>query len=165
MSAPYTLHVAPYGTPGDPHALDRADLVRDGFSWGAFLVPMLWFFRHRHWLLGLGALAAVAGLALVLWLLGFGIVTILCAELLLHLLIGLEGPSLRGWAYGRSGRPAVDVVTASDEAEAESKSFGRWLADPAGAESPKPPRSPPPIPGRWGGEPIIGLFPESGAPR
>ena len=142
MSAAYTLHVAPYGAPGDPHALDRSDLVRDGFSWGAFLVPALWFIRHRHWLLALGAAALVAALAFALHAAGAGAGTILAAEL-------------------HRGRPVVDVVYAANEAEAETKSFARWLSDRDGPEPRRPPaasRIAPPV--RPGAEPVIGLFPD-----
>ena len=157
MSAAWTLHVAPFAARGDPQALDRADLVRDGFSWGAFLVPMLWFFRHRHWLLGLASLVLVVGFALALRALGAGFGTILAAELLLHLLNGFEGPTVRRWSYARAGRPAVDAVTAADEADAEAKSFARWLA-------PIEPRSSPQgrayaMPRRTT-DPVIGLFPD-----
>ena len=157
MSAAWTLHVAPFARRGDPGALDRADLVRDGFSWAAFLVPMLWFFRHRHWLLGLAALLVVAGFALALRAAGAGLGTILASEFLLHLLIGFEGPSLRRWAYARAGRPAVDAVNAGDEADAEAKSFARWLA-PAEVRPPPTPRSH--ARPRSVSEPVIGLFPD-----
>ncbi len=159
MSATYTLHVAPYGRPGDPDALDRADLVRDGFSWGAFLVPALWLFRHRHWFLGLAVLAVVFGLAALLRVAGLGSGTIVVAELLLHLLIGFEAATLRRWSYARRGRPAVDVVFATSEADAEAKSFARWLLPPPiGPRVVAPFRATPTL--RRGLEPVIGLFPD-----
>ena len=158
MSASYTLHVAPDAVPGDPQALDRADLVRDGFTWWAALAPALWFALHRHWLLALGAIVATAGLAAALALAGATPGSILAAEILLHLLIGLEAASLRGWVYGLRHRPAVDVVFAGSEGEAEAKSFARWLA-------PSGPPPPPRLAGRAapfmsGREQIIGLFPD-----
>lgn len=161
MSAAYTLHVAPFAAPGDPAALERADLVRDGFSWGAFLVPSLWFLRHRHGWLALAAAAVVVALAVALRAAGMGSGTILAAELLLHALIGLEGPTLRRWAYARRHRPMADVVYAANEAEAEAKSFARWLS----GSDPSPPRPPAAVPstgaGAWRGpEPVIGLFPD-----
>lgn len=159
MSATYTLHVSPFAASGDAEALERADLVRDGFSWGAFLAPMLWFFRHRHWFLGLGALAIVLGLYGILKLAGFGPGAILAAEIVLHLLFGLEGSSLRRWAYAVQGRPAVDVVLAGSLEEAETKSFGRWLAEAERPRSTSPVRPGPTTPWR-GREPVLGLFPD-----
>ena len=162
MSATYTLHVARGAAPGDPAALDRADLVRDGFSWGAFLVPSLWFLRHRHWWLALAAVAVVVGTAAVLKVLGFGLGTILVVEVLLHALLGLEGSTLRRWALARRGRPVADVVLAGNEAEAEAKSFARWLAPETDRPQPVPPAPAvgPAFPRFGRSEPVLGLFPD-----
>ena len=65
----YTLHLPADARPGESLGLDRALLVRDGFSWPAFAFTVLWFLFHRLWLaallvlVGLVALAA-AGIAL-----------------------------------------------------------------------------------------------------
>ena len=160
MSATYTLHAARGAAPGDPAALERADLVRDGFSWGAFLAPALWLLWHRHWLLAPVALAVVVGTAFGLAALGLRPGAIIWVEILLHAFFGLEASSLRRWALARAGRPTVDVVAANDRAEAEAKSFARWLAPvptldrvgvaPSGASA-------------WlrrAPEPVIGLFPD-----
>lgn len=162
MSASYTLHAARGAAPGDPEALERAALVRDGFSWGAFLVPSLWFIRHRHWGLALIALVAVGGTAWGLRGAGVGGGTIFTVELLLHALIGLEASTLRRWAYGLRGRPVADIVAAGNEAEAEAKSFARWLSQDAVAFR----SAPTPWPGRGGslastGPAVIGLFPDA----
>ena len=61
MSASYTLHVAPHARPGDVEALDGANLVRDGFSWWAFVAPPVWFLAHRHWLVALAVTLVLAG--------------------------------------------------------------------------------------------------------
>lgn len=166
MSSTFTLHPSPFASRGDPHALEQAELVRDGFSWGACLVPALWFFWHRHWLLGIGALVAVVGLAAGLWGLGARSGSIVTAGILLHVLFGLEGASLRQFAYERRGRPAGAVVVASDITEAEAKSFGRWLrpVEPSSpqAEAMAPPGGPSLRP--WAA-PVIGLFPDAESRR
>ena len=163
MASTYTLHVAPFGRPGDPAALERAEIVRDGFSPGAFVAPMLWFFWHREWLAGLFALAAVLGLGAGLWGLGASFGAVAAAELLLHVLFGLEGASLRRFALARRGRPEADVVVASDLADAEAKSFARWLA-PSGQRLVAAQATRPDLPagsaGRAGYEPVFGLFPD-----
>ena len=167
MSASYTLHVAPFAEPGDPRALDAADLVRDGFSWPAFLVPSLWFLRHRHVWLALGGLAAELILWGVLRMAGLGPEAIGAAELVVHLGFGFEANTLRRWAYARRGRPAADVVFAANLAEAEAKTFTRWLAPAPGgqplvAAQPSKPAIRPILPVRPGHEPVIGLFPDHG---
>ena len=62
----YTLHLPTEARPGDRDALDRAEVVKDGFSGRSFF-SVLWFFYNRLWLAGLGVLAVMvafgAGLA------------------------------------------------------------------------------------------------------
>lgn len=166
MAATYTLHVAPHARPGDPDALNRAVLVRDGFSWGALLAPPIWFFWHRHWVAGIVALLVTFGFGIALRAFGVSLGATFLAEALLHLLIGFEGSSIRRWLYARRGRPAVDVVQAGSAEEAEVKSFTRWLSAEHGAS-----RHPDANPGYGGAgmapfgfrrdpEPVIGLFPD-----
>ncbi len=59
----YTLHLPEDALPGDPEALERAQVVPDGFSWAAFFFTALWFFAHRLWLAGLAVLAGLVALA------------------------------------------------------------------------------------------------------
>ena len=164
-SSTFTLHPARDAVAGDAGALERAALVRDGFSWGAFVAPMLWLFWHRHWLAGIAALAIVLGFGAALWGIGARPGTILAAEILLHLLFGLEGASIRRLDLARRGRPEVDVVSAADLAEAETKAIARWLAPvgtPAVAPvSEVPAGRMPPRPIARGYEPVLGLFPDA----
>ena len=157
----YMLHLPADARPGEARALDKAVLVRDGFSWGAFFFTALWFFVQRLWLAGLLVLAAVVGLTTVLALLRVGPGATFLAELLLAILIGLEANSLKRWSFRRR-KPAVDVVAAANLEEAEVKSFGRWLA----ASPPQSPQTPMPAhrlpePAFRPAEPVIGLFPEA----
>ena len=152
----YTLHLPTDAQAGDRGALDRAELVRDAFSWGAFFFTFLWFFYHRLWLAGFLVLAALLAAGLLFGVLDLGPGPSTLAQLLLQLLIGLEANSLRRWTLARRGRPAVDVVTASDRDEAALKVFAR---------SAGPTRAPrvPPLPAAGpahGRDPVIGLFPD-----
>ena len=153
----YTLHLPETALPGDPLPLERAEIVRDGFAWTAFLFTFFWFFWHRLWLAGLAVLVAVVGLGLALRWLGISPGAASLALILLMLLIGLEASSLRRWTLRRRGRPAVALVSAKSREEAETKSFRRWLAAPPDplfrpAAAPMPTRDAPPI---------LGLFPEA----
>src|SRR3712207_1421530 len=159
----FTLHVPRDARPGDPEALDRAELVKDGFSWSAFFFTFLWFFAHRLWLAGLGVLAVLIAFNLALGALDVHPPAGLRARVLLSFLIGLEANSLRRGTYARRGRPAMDVVTATDREEAETKAFARWLSGPAQAR-PVPARTAPAAPAPYrplANEPVIGLFPEA----
>jgi hypothetical protein len=162
----YTLHLARDARPGDPAALDEAEIVKDGFSWGAFILTFLWFFYHRLWLAGIFVLLVLVALNAAFNVLDVHPAARFAAEVLLQILIGLEANSLRRWTYERHGRPAVDVVTAADRDDAEAKTFARWLQQQAAPSRP-PVSSPmsPSIRPRPGAEPVIGLFPDAERPR
>jgi hypothetical protein len=108
-------------------------------------------------------LAAVGTLAALLQILRVGGGASFWAAFLFAILVGLEANSLRRWTLARSGRPAVDVVAASDLEEAETRAFARWLEGGASAGAAQP-RAGVPIPYRRP-EPVIGLFPEAERPR
>lgn len=153
----YTLHVPRDARPGDPTGLDRAQLVKDGFAWGAFFFSVLWFFFHRLWLAGSAILIVEIAFGAAIGLLNVHPAAASAAHLLLAFLIGLEANSLRRWTLARRGLPAVDVVTASSQSEAETKLFTRWLD-----RQPQPGRQPPAAPAMPArSEPVIGLFPDA----
>jgi hypothetical protein len=159
----FTLHVPADAAPGEADALDDAEVVKDGFSWGAFLFTFLWFFWHRLWLAGLAVLAAVVALLLALSVLRIDGAAGFAAVLLLSLLIGLEASSLRRWTL-RKRKPVADVVTASGRDEAEAKSFARWLARSAEHRAASRPANVSMSPYRRP-DPVIGLFPDAEQPR
>ncbi|KLK93865.1 hypothetical protein AA309_05060 [Microvirga vignae] len=161
----YTLHLPRDVRPGDPAALEEAELVKDAFSWGAFFFTFLWFFFHRLWLAGLGVLVLVFAFGALMQVLNVHDAAGTLAMLLLQALIGLEANSLRRWTLARRGLRLADVVTAADKDEAEAKAYARWLAqrpgpvptrNPASAPVPSTPRRP---------DPVIGLFPDAERPR
>jgi hypothetical protein len=158
----YTLHLPPDAQEGDPRALERAELVKDGFTWGAFVFTFLWFFYHRLWLAGIGVLIVLLAAGILFGVLDLSPFQATLAQILIQILIGLEASSLRRWTLRRRGRPAVDVVTASDRDDAAMKAFGRWL----GASSlPRPAARSGSAPvlaaGTYGPQPVIGLFPDA----
>jgi hypothetical protein len=140
--------------------LDESGLVKDAFSWGAFFFTFLWFFVHRLWLAGLGVLLLVLAFGGLLAVLDVHPLAGSIAQLLLQSLIGLEANSLRRWTLARRGRPAVDVVTAADQDEAEAKAFARWL-DAKSAPLPRSPAPSPILSTPRRSEPVIGLFPDA----
>ena len=159
----FTLHLPRDARPGDATALDESELVKDAFSWGAFLFTFLWFFFYRLWLAGLGVLLLVFAFGGIMALLDVHPLAGSIAQLLLQSLIGLEANSLRRWTLARHGRPAVDAVTAADRDEAEAKAFARWL-DAKPAPLPRPAPSPA-LSAPRRSDPVIGLFPDAERPR
>ena len=102
----------------------RLAVVRDGFSFLAFLFPPLWLLWHRLWiaaivtfavLLAVTALGRIEGLAMAAsWL-----------SLLVSIFVGLEGNGLRVAALQRRGWSPWGVVQADNEQDAET----RYVAD------------------------------------
>lgn len=155
----YTLHVPEGSVRGDARALERAEIVRDGFSWGAFAFTVLWFLRHRLWLAALLVLAGLVALAVAGRALGLSPFAAFVVTVLASFLIGLEASSLRRWTYGRRGSPARDAVIAGSQEEAEMKAAARWL-DAESVPGMTMPGVTRPIQ-RRGDDAVIGLFPAS----
>ena len=154
----YTIHLPALAVRGDAQALDRAEIVPDGFSWPAFAFSVLWFLRHRLWLAALLVVALLAGLAGLGRLIGLSPVAGFTVSLLASILVGLEASSLRRWTYARQGRPARDAVIAGSIDEAEAKAVARWLDPDSSPRIAVPDYG---AYGRRGDDSIIGMFPAS----
>jgi hypothetical protein len=173
----YTVH-APTANGTDLGATDKFVFVRDGFHFWAMIFGPLWLVWNRLWLATIGWIIAVIALDLVLIRLGVGWTGIFAANLLVAILMGLEGASLRRWTLSRSRWRQLDTVVGDDEETAERRFFDRWTAGKRGAAfdalsvergGPPPTRDipgqpfsrPPPLPQSG----VIGLFPEPGGQR
>ncbi len=88
-------------------------LVREGFSWGAFLFGPLWLAGHRAWIPA--ALALAAG-SLIVILLPPGIAGV--TMFALAILLGLSGQDFRRWSMDHRGFTLAQVITARSEPEA-----------------------------------------------
>jgi hypothetical protein len=146
-----------------PDAIERARFVRDGFSFPAFLVPLLWMLWHRLWIEAVAVLAVMLGLtALGEWA-GMGIAAS-AASLLFSVGIGLEASAIRVAALRRRGWIEWGVIDAHDLQDAEIR-YAAAIADgigPAPTEPPAPAIMPvsapaPALPARKGG-PALGLL-------
>lgn len=119
---------------------EQVRLVRDSFSFLAFVVPPLWFAWHRLWvealvalalLMAAGALGEVAGFATAAAVLAF----------LVSLYAGFEARAFEMACLERRGWHTAGVVQAGNWRDAEL----RWFQDVAG----KPGETaPPPLPPR-----------------
>lgn len=156
--ARYTVHT-PKAAATREGALERAILVPDGWSWGAFLFGPLWLLWNRHWVMGILVLVAegavLAGLAALPMPENAGA----AAHLLMSLLFGLEGSTLRRFALAKAGYAEVALVAGPTLESAEHRFFDALDLAPK-------PRASVSLPGLnpAGLKPagVIGLFP---APR
>jgi len=166
--ASYTVFAPPLKAGETGPDTDRFAFVRDGFHVWALLFAPLWLLRYRLWLecivfLVVGA-AIQIGAEAVTGSSGIGV----AVGILLSVLIGLEGPSLRRWKYTRMGWRNMGIVVGDDREMAEQRFFDSWVRrDDARAASPQPwmpsfTGSVPRVPLTQG---VIGLFPEPGAAR
>lgn len=145
----YTVHMPREARSDDPLSYERALLVRDGFNWVAFFFSVLWMLWHRLWLAALLTAIVLFAVSLGLEAIGLGEGASLLVTLLVAVLIGLEGSTLRRWTYARRGMPVSDVVLAIDHEQADARACARWLArtavpPPIAAAPPAAPPPPPP---------------------
>ena len=116
----YTVHERPYWLVSEVDTADHpVTLVREGFSWFALGLPLIWALWHRLWLVALAmAIVAVAfNMAVALLELGDPYVSIIGAGLFLW--IGFEANDLRRWLLRRNGWCDAGVVSGRDRDEAE----------------------------------------------
>jgi hypothetical protein len=123
----YTVHLPPRETGLTAlQAETEAVFIRDGFSWFAFILPVIFGLWHRQWL-GLLAYAALSlaltGLAGVAEL-GFAGEALFAFGL--SLLAGLTANDWRRWRLARDNWREVAVVGADNRIEAEIKYFSYW---------------------------------------
>jgi hypothetical protein len=97
----------------------KAVMVRDGFTFGAFILPVVWLLFHRLWIEALGALALMlAAGALAIQLGGHPLLgSVLC--LMTQIYFGLEAANLRVAALRRRRWHLWGPVEAVNKHEAE----------------------------------------------
>lgn len=122
-------------------ALTDAKILREGFSWPAFIFGPFWLLWHRLWL-GLAAyIGIIAVLASVSNLLSFGGFGWLV--FFLHMLLGFEAEPLREAKLSRIGFQLVDIVAANGMDEAARRFFHRLAGGSGGTvERPQAPLIP-----------------------
>lgn len=98
-------------------------IVREGFSWGAFLVSVLWALWNRLWLVAVVLIALELLLPLVAGWVGLGTASGGILSIALAVLAGLFGNDLRRWTLEGRGYAEVALVAARSPDEAEQR-FG-----------------------------------------
>jgi|HubBroStandDraft_5_1064220.scaffolds.fasta_scaffold67596_3 hypothetical protein len=168
----YTVHEPPLRAAQAAANPERFIFVRDGFYFWAFVFSVLWMLWHRMWLILLVYVAVVVGLETALRYLGVSSPLLGLIGVLIALLVGIEGATLRRFKLARRGWKNIGVVSGDNLEDAERRFFDAWLRRTSGARPepsaspPGPPPAPPsPTPRTSPAPDIIGLFPEPGAAR
>jgi type III secretory pathway component EscR len=106
----YTVHVRTPAT-----RLDRdIVLVKEGFSWPAFVLSVIWALWMRLWLVALIFLAVEVTWSLLAGWLGLTVVAQVTVSLGLAVMIGFVANDLRRWTLFRRGYAEVGVAAAGD---------------------------------------------------
>lgn len=161
----YSVYEPPAGTKDLTERVDRLAFVKEGFSWPAFLVPLLWLLYHRMWIefvvllliyiaVGLAVGAESQGQALSAWI-----------SLAISVLVAFEANDLREGSLERRGYKFAGTASGRNRTDAERGFFNVWLPQQIGP-APTEPVSPrretktQPLLARGEGEEVIGLFPQ-----
>lgn len=162
--ASHVVMLPPSGSPQSRS--ERAILLRDRFSWPAFLVPPLWLLWHRLWLEAVIAIAVMGGASIPGEMAGMGLATGLAGSLmglLVSVYVGLEGQAMRIAALRRRGYTQWGVVEGGNADEA----YIRYAHEVAAAPD-EPERAPVMAPASTSGQrpvhraapaPSLGLIP------
>ena len=158
----YTVHAPPEDV-GDADAPEEFVFVKDGFSWPALFVPVLWILWHRLWLTLMGY---VIWVLLVMWvdrLAGEMAATTLA--ILGAILFALEANNIRRSSLARKGWRDIGGTFGANLDEAEIRFFEKWGKADAhfGSRREAIARAAYPAPRRAEAEDerIFGLFPEA----
>jgi hypothetical protein len=156
----YTVH-APPREPADP---ERFSFIKDGISWPALFVPVLWIFYHRLWLTLVWYIVFILVVAWIGRLVNDDVATFVA--ILGAILFALEANNIRRLSLIQRGWREVGGSYGKNLVEAEARFFGAWGGSSAGRDLPTDPkaviaRAAYPDDDRVAHDgPIFGLFPE-----
>lgn len=115
----YTVHIKP----GTRHTREQPIFVREGFSFPAFILTLLWSLYHRLWLVSAAMLAfnlLVMGLETEGFLSQPSVYVLMLA---MQLFLGFHGNDWRRAALTRRGFITTAVVTGDSRLRAELRYF------------------------------------------
>lgn len=119
----YTVHHRQEATGSLTGLGEDAVLVKDGFSWPAFFVPLIWLVYKRMWIVLAFCLAATAGLTLLGQSAVVPETALFVGSFALNLILGLEGNDLYRWTLARRRYHEQAVVLGSNLVTAEQRYF------------------------------------------
>jgi len=164
----YSVYEPPTEAPNLTERADRLAFVKEGFSWPALFVPLLWLIYYRMWIEFILLAVVYIALQLAFGTTSQGQTLAGWASLAIAVLFAFEANDLRTLSLERRGYRLAGVASGHGRTEAERSFFRGWLPQQAKAAVRAPERGaeprregeapPPPVP-RGEGEEVIGLFP------
>jgi len=153
----YSVHAPPE----EPVAPEKFLFVKDGFSWPALFVPVLWILWHRMWLTLVYFIVFVLVVAWIGRLGGDNLA--MTVAILGGILFALEANNIRRLSLQHRGFTEVGGASGRNYDEAETRFFTEWAKAPEAVPQRETiPRAAysPEAREQGADEPIIGLFPE-----
>ena len=103
---------------------EDAILVKEGFSWPAFFVPLIWLVYKRMWIVLAFYIVAAAGLTVLAQAAVVPETAVFLGNFALNLILGLEGNDLYRWTLARRRYREQAVVMGNSLVSAEQRYFG-----------------------------------------
>lgn len=119
----YTVHYPPESGVSMTGLARDAILVKDGFSWPAFLVPFIWLIYNRMWIVLAIYVAAEIALAAIAAGLSLPEGLTMVASLALSFIIGFQGNDFHRWSLERRRFKQHAVVAGASLPDAEHRFF------------------------------------------
>ncbi|MES2905774.1 MAG: DUF2628 domain-containing protein, partial [Pseudomonadota bacterium] len=110
----YLLHLPEGIAPGSTEAAGKLVSVKDGFSWGAFILTLPWLLWNRLWLWSAVFVLANMLIELAARLLGSNETVLMFCYLFLSLFIALEAGMLRSRGLQKRGYRHIATFVARD---------------------------------------------------
>ncbi len=126
----YTVHHRSEATGSLTGLSEDAVFVKEGFSWPAFLIPVIWLIYKRMWWV-LAAVVAVQALVggLSVWI-GLPETVSVIGSLVISFILGFEGNELYRWTLARKRYQLAAVVAGAGREEAEFRFFSTFRLTP-----------------------------------
>lgn len=119
----YTVHYPPESGVSMTGLARDAILVKDGFSWPAFLVPFIWLLYNRMWIVLVIYVAAEIALAAIAAGLHLPDGLTMVMSLALSAIIGFQGNDFHRWSLERRRYKQQSIVAGGNLSEAEHRFF------------------------------------------
>ena len=120
----YTAHEKPETA----ELADRVILVREGFSFWAFLFSLLWLLSERLWLASLGYFFLLVTIGYLAEELAFNSLQLAAAQLFLQVMLGCLAYDLKRWTLARHGYRMTGIVAAETDLNALRRYYDAYPA-------------------------------------
>ncbi len=112
-----------YEKPEAAEPADRVVLLREGFSFWAFLLQLVWVLTNRMWLVAAGFFATMVAVQVAGQALHLSVLSLEMLQLLLQFLLGYHAYDLQGWCLTRKGYRRGGILVAESESAAEQRYY------------------------------------------